>query len=1126
MAVACDIETGPVKLLKRILIIKLILLLISVIFLFGTTAGLRVMLLLADRLAGTEISLTAGNVEGRLYGNFVLHDLRVDTPRVEIILKQVELEWNPLGLLRGVFDIERLALENGTVNLVGSDSDYSPGKGGPRWFPDINLEELNIYSVQVSRDDRVYPVEQFTGQATLESKQLNLVHAELQMPHLTANASGVADLLALSVNGVQLAWNWQPPQLLQPIKGTATLNGDTDQLQFEAVLSSPTTVMLDMELDHPFKEPVWRAGFSMAKVNLREEVSAGLPDVVVSLEGNGKGNAESIKLDATGNMLFDEVSHLWQLDASVPMTGDSYPLLKVESGQASVTVTPDETRSDLAQIHVDIPDFGELWPGLAGQLQGKGELLGARRSPTVNMTVNGTDLVVGDYQMERIDATVQLDFNLSHDAPMLISARVEKALVAGREFDGEMQLEGALRDARLDLKLIEANRGSIELVMKGGLDNDRLSADIEHLSLDHPDLGQWQTSEVSTLKMTRNDGQLSRLCLNKADASLCTELTWQGGMQTPYFIGTSELQLPVASLGEPATVFSQTVLTMQIDGTDAAFNGESVLGGRPVTLSGQGSFISVDEWRFNMVAEADDVPVTAIPAISQQGDFTLTGLMRMNLDLAMDNTLKIDQLDAELLLKDGVLKRTFINGDQEELELRKSYLTATKQQDNLVIAGKLQGAYDGQLNVDFVLPIELDQLNNPDLPLNGRLMVNFPQLQVFGIFLDDAVIPEGTFSADIGVEGTRAAPQFLGQAVLEVPRLDLSVPNISFEETTLNIEFVDNKLLVGGGSQIDGRPIMLEGDAFLLAFDNWGATLRLAGESIKLEDVYGSSLQISPDLVVAITPGNVKLTGDVVLEGSDIYIRDISTKVRPSSDVRIVDEEQGATPNWHVVTDLGLQLTGENRLRVAGFDGLLGGSVRVRYETGKLASGEGVLTVEEGEYRAYGTSVPVRLGRLEFIGGALDDPAIYIESRRRVEPGEVGFDVTGTLQSPIVTLVSNPVMDDSEILSWLLYGQAEGASYALLAGSVNTMLGREEEESFIQRMLNRMGMTNMGVAADASGVGLSKQLTPRLFIKYQVNVWDQTESRLILRYILNDNWALEGVSGDEGSGDILFERER
>jgi autotransporter translocation and assembly factor TamB len=1105
-------------------------LLASMVFLLGTTAGLRTVLALTDQLAGDQISLGVGDVEGRLFGHFVLHETFVDAPSVEIKLERVELTWQPLGLLSGAIHIERLKLVDGQVTIIESDSDDDPAKHGPGWLPDVDLEELDISTIQVTRGDKLYQIEQLSSQATLESQQLYLAHAKLQMPSFTASASGTADLQKLSVADVQLEWNWQSPQLLQPLTGTATLNGDADLLQLAATLSSPTQATLDIELSTPLKTPVWRAGFSMAQFNLQQDMSADLPDVVVSLEGNSTGNSETIKLDATGNVLFDNVSRPWQLNARVPLSSDGYPWLEMISGQASITIAPDEMRPDRAYVRVDIPDFGELWPDLAGHLQGEGELLGARRRPAIRMTVNGSNLIVGDYQAAQIDAEVQLDSSLSPEAPMQISARVEKAQVAGKEFDGEMQLEGSLRDARLDLRLIEAERGSIELSMKGGLIDDTLSTGIQHLALDHPGLGLWQTTETSALRISRTDGQLSRLCLNQSGANLCTELTWQGDIQaSPHFNGSAKLQLPLIDVGEPATVFRQSMLKVQLDGADISVEGKSELAGQPLRLSGHGTVTSVDDWHLSLAAQADDVPMSAIPAINQQENLRFAGLMRMNLELAVDNTYKVEHLDAEFVLKDGMLKRTFIDGDEEELAIHTVHITAGKQQENLVIAGKLQDAYAGHLKMDFVLPAELDQLSKPDMPLNGRLVADFPGLQAFSIFLDDVTLPQGTLSADIFVEGTRAAPQLQGSAMLEVPRLDLSVPEINFDDTSLAIKLDGNELSARGDSQINGRPLTLEGHAVLHTFSDWDATLQLAGDSISLENVFGSSLQTSPDLTVAVTPGKVNLTGDIVVEGSDIFIRDISTSVRPSSDVIIVDEEQNVSPDWHIVADLGLRLTGNNRLRVTGFNGLLGGNVRVRSETGKLASGEGVLTVNEGVYRAFGTTVPIQRGRLEFIGGALDDPALHIESRRRVQMGEVGFDVTGTLQSPIVTLVSSPTMEQSEILSWLLFdrgaGDTEGVSTALLASSIQTALGREEEESFMQRMLNRMGMTNMEVVTDTSGVGLSQQLTPRLFVKYQVNVWNQTESRLILRYLLNQHWALEGISGDEGGGDIIYERE-
>lgn len=1184
------------KLLGRSILILIIGLLAGLVFLLGTTAGMRGVLLIADRLTGPQINISADVMEGRILGNFVLHDVRVEMPALDLQLSRASLAWHPSSLFSGVIDIQQLKLSDGQLRIFSSGSDDAPAGDGVGWLPDVTLGALDIDALTVMRDDQALEIKRFSAKAALQSQQLALTRAELQLPELTANASGAVDLQTLSFTELQLEWKWQTAELLQPVSGTAALNGDVDKMQLAATLMSPTKTVLSMELENLLSTPSWRAEFSIAQMNLQQDVLARLPDVEIVLKGSSTGNSDNAKLNATGNLLFGGSVHPWELDASIPLTGDVAPTLDIVSGQARASVQPDETQANLAYILLDIPDFAELWPGLTGQLNAqlttKGRLgddelnadikqlsfnhqqLGEWRTDTSSaLSISGdsgkliglcllqneaslcTDL---EWQGRRIDAQMDVKTLRFETIPLL--SQLDEYHLNGR-LNGQLQatLDNTLvKQLNIDLTMTDGmllhhfesggsnvmkfqsvtlngseQGGQLQLELK--LDDDfdgslrarlMLPADLQTLLLpDTPVQGQID----ATLQQLDSIGVfLQEITLPAGNLTAGIQLG--GSMQAPRFTGSAVLQVPLFEAGEPATVFRQTKLEMQLDGVDISLAGQSELAGQLLKLSGQASIASIEDWHASLTVQADDIPVSAIPAISQPEEVTLAGLLGLNLKLSLNSKLEVERLDGEFLLKNGMLTRRFIDGDVEELEIRDLRITAAKKKDMLSITGKLQDAYDGNLKVDMTLPTQLRSLSKTDLPLKGSLTADFPRLQAFGIFLDDITLPEGTFSANINVAGTRAAPLLKGRAALQVPKIELTEPVISFDDTRLDIELVRNVLNAKGGSYIGGRPLTLDANAVLQDFDDWQATMNLSGDSIKLEDIFGSSLQTSSKLNLALAPGRVNLTGDVILEGSEIFIRDISSTVRPSSDVRFVDEENTAAAPWHITTDLGLRLTGDNRLRVAGFNGLLGGNVRVHSETGKLASGEGALTVMEGEYRAYGATVPITRGRLEFIGGALDDPAIQIESRRRIEQREVGFDVTGTLQSPVVTLVSSPSMDQSEILSWLLYGRAagvtDGASTALLAGSINQMLGQEEEESFIQRMLNQMGLTGMGVEADlTSGLKVSRQLSPRLFVKYQVDVWEQT-NRLILRYLLSEHWALEGISGDEGGADILYERER
>ena len=1287
MAITCNIEAGSVKIFRRIILILALLLITGLVFLLGTTAGLKTALTLADRLPGKPVMIAAKRVEGRLLGHFILHDATLETPTLSVKLNRTELLWSPSGLLKGEVSIDQLIVADGQIALASSETDDTPTQSTIGWLPDVSLEAVNISSVQVKTASDSYSIESISGKAALQSGQLTLSDTQLLMPGLVASVSGAVNLQQSSIDDLQLQWDWQPPELLLPVRGSGRLKGDAENMNLTVALDSPTASLINAEIQQALTTPTWQAEFSMAQINLQHSVSAEMPDVNLLLKGHSNGNIEVASIDVAGSVIFDGVERPWKIDAKVPLTDNSYPELAISSGQAQLTITPDKEHKEMAALKLNIPYLAELWPGLSGQIKGDAELTGSRLRPAVNLSIAGSDLVAGEQSLRRIE--VEADFNsaLPADVPFQIAAVLEMAHIAGYKIDGNLQLQGTPQDASLDFKLTEAGQGAIQMLLNGTLTKEVLTAKIEQLILNHPETGQWQAKQGAKLMVKQGAGELSLACLQRKDASICSDVAWQnqridtsldikslqletipflaqlsdyqlngrldgqlnasvdktivekfstdieltngslthrlqsgdqqrmkfrtitlkgeevedklkldlklndayegmlqatvslpanlqllqkpdakvtgrlnadlpqlerfnvflqqailpagkvladirldGSLTAPRLSGEAALQVPVIELGEPATVFRKSRVELKLDGTDISLQGQSELAGRPFRLHGSGRYSGIDDWHAGFTAQADGIPLASIPAISLQDDFALEGNLKTKIDVAIDSQLKVEKLDAELAVGNGILTRTFIDGEKERLVISDLRLAAHNEKDQLLVSGLLKDDKNGRLDMKLMLPAQLDRLSETDLALDGKLSADFPNLQAFGIFLDDVSLPEGRFLAAISVSGSTASPQLKGNASLDVPRLDLTEPVISFDNTHLDIQLSGNELSLIGSSMIDSRPVVLDGTAMLQSVDMWNTKLKLTAESIRLDDVFGSSLQTSPDLVLLIEPGMLKLSGDIVVEGSEIVIRDLSSTIRPSSDVRIVGKEKTATPPWRVITDIGLNLTGENRLRIAGFNGLLDGNIRVRSETGKLTSGEGALTVTEGTYRAFGATVPIRRGRLEFIGGTLDDPAIQIESRRRVEQREVGFDVSGTLQTPIVTLVSNPSMDQSEILSWLLFGRGagdgSGASTALLASSIQTTLGREEKESFLQRMLGQMGMSGVNVDSDlaSGGVGLSTQLTPRLLIKYRVDVWEQT-NRLILRYHLNQHWALEGISGNEGGADILYERE-
>ena len=107
---------------KRLLIVLLLLLLLAAALLAGswwllaTPQGQR--WLLAEMARRADVTIAAGEVEGRLLDHLRLVDVTVIWPGGEARLAEFELRWRPLALLRGELAIDELTLAQAQVSWL------------------------------------------------------------------------------------------------------------------------------------------------------------------------------------------------------------------------------------------------------------------------------------------------------------------------------------------------------------------------------------------------------------------------------------------------------------------------------------------------------------------------------------------------------------------------------------------------------------------------------------------------------------------------------------------------------------------------------------------------------------------------------------------------------------------------------------------------------------------------------------------------------------------------------------------------------------------------------------------------------------------------------------------------
>ncbi len=236
---------------------------------------------------------------------------------------------------------------------------------------------------------------------------------------------------------------------------------------------------------------------------------------------------------------------------------------------------------------------------------------------------------------------------------------------------------------------------------------------------------------------------------------------------------------------------------------------------------------------------------------------------------------------------------------------------------------------------------------------------------------------------------------------------------------------------------------------------------------------------------------------------------------------------------WLIHTRIRMTAADSIRFIGYGFDGRIGGDLLLIDEPGRVTRGRGQLHVVAGStYKSFGTKLSTEYGQLNFADSPLDNPNLDIRASRTIGDVVAGILVRGTAKSPLLTLYSEPPMDQADILSYITLGhpmntagQGEGEA---LAGAANTagLIGGNYLAGYIGR---QFGLEEAYVEADPTTqspwVIMGTYLSPRLYVRYGVGVYEDAYS-IIVRYQLTEHWQLQGEGGYNSGADILYTFER
>ncbi len=441
-------------------------------------------------------------------------------------------------------------------------------------------------------------------------------------------------------------------------------------------------------------------------------------------------------------------------------------------------------------------------------------------------------------------------------------------------------------------------------------------------------------------------------------------------------------------------------------------------------------------------------------------------------------------------------------------------LGANGQQFTVAAGLDQNGRLDGQLDI-----------RGKQQTLHGQLALKLHNLGFVELLTSSLAKVRGEIDGNFSLGGTLAQPAVTGQATVDRFAAEVPAAGLKLREGRLVLSTGDAKTFRVDGTVTSGQgALALNGTATLGTAMQ--AAITLKGKQFTAADIPSAKVVISPDLAITQSAEGIGITGKLALDSANVDLAKLpgAGAASVSPDVVVVDQKQQQLKQKKMPISAAVNIDLGNKTHIVGMglNGNLHGQLKVIQQPGQAPIGQGQVAID-GTYKAYGQELNIERGQLLFASTPLDNPGLNIRAVRKLNPNatidqgqKVGLYIAGTAQRPILTVFSNPVMEQSDALSYLITGkplsQLKGGQGSMVSSAAQA-LGSAGGNLLARQIGSRLGIEEIGVSSNAALGGsaaftVGKYLSPRLYLSYGVGLF-QPGQVITLRYRLSKRWDLE-----------------
>nr|VFK62673.1 MAG: translocation and assembly module TamB [Candidatus Kentron sp. UNK]VFK70568.1 MAG: translocation and assembly module TamB [Candidatus Kentron sp. UNK] len=1051
-------------------------------------------------------------------------------------IDNVSLEWRPGALLSGLAHIHRLRISGIRYGIPKDDGhpESEPISMLPL-PPALRIERLEVTDLHIDGDEHV-DIERITGALAFAGGKAPLIIEPFQV------ISGATELtLAMEIEPVApFAYKARGQGRTTLPDGTAlageiSLHGDASKAVLERfsvevakghiagqgwVDWSPG-IQWDLGLSargmdpniywsllQPERKNRWRGALNMVLRSQGRRDDDGL-DLALDIErldgilrgypiaGSGRLTLAGRRLEARGLELRSGDNRLKMHGATLIPSALFRRLTGSTTVDASGDSAPDSTG---LSFEIDAPMLKALWPDLDGRLQGEGRLAGSLFDPEISLRMTGKALA---YRAHRI-AALRAKLALHPAAASRADIEVEDVLLANHEFP-RIRAQGT---GRLALEQITL-----------GMDFSCASDTDWGKFLCPEDLDPATRARGGRLAL-QLDGRLKDSAwsgrLKRAHMDLLSLGDWQLARPIPLLLGADMVRLGASTRNPRGRRHENDQRACwQWEGARICTRG--------AWSKGSGSYLKGD-----MVGLPWQVLRPWLPA-----SLEIRGAIAGDFDLS-----RARDAEARLTITPGTGALIYRRPNRRPLEttFRDARLTASYAKNSLQADVKCkvaeQGFMKGKLRIDMA---------GNQYPLQGTLQGKLPDLALLSGSIPQTEKIEGALTLAFTAEGSLKKPILRGRGTLAGGAVDLLAPGIHLRDIAMEAEARGSRpLKIKGEIRSGPGRLIFTGEIR----EPFGVSPRFElsarGDDFQVLQLPEAEVLASPNLRVVSDRKGVFVDGEIAIPEARIKIDALSeTGVAVSEDEVIVGEEgidaSEGKPAHAVHAKVSVMLGDRVTFEGFGIKAGLTGSVAIESHPEKPPMGNGSIVLRDGQYRAYGQSLVIEHGRLVF-SGPMDNPALDARATRKVADGKVtvGIDITGALKQSRMSLSSEPIMPESEILAYLLTGKSlANASHTDQAALLDTAIGLAFTESkpLASQLGRKIGIDtvkirNEGNTLQESALLLGKYLTPKLYVGYVQGLFENTRT-FEAEYHITNALSIKARSGTAQQGaEVLYSIER